>query len=447
MRRLRIFISSTMTDLLNERHQVAQRLDAMNFEPVFAEALAPDGSGSWDRISSEIASCDLAVLILGERYGWVPDRGPFAEDGLSVTELEYREIRRIGLPILPFRKRLAYSSDSASDEAIKRDRFRAEVASWDGGRFLREFELADDLAEKVAHAVTSLLTDRFVDPARRPSVPEDVARHVTRPPPTLPPGLAEHVAAGEVVALYGAGVSLASGLPSAVAFADAIVSRILDLFPDYVPPSSGTYFNAVAADLEALAGRDELERAVEAIVSPPWTAEPTLAHRVGGRMFRQIITTNFDNLLEQALDDLVDSGVTIPIAVDAPVVYRAYRAGETSGPLSDFELIKLHGSLSDPSTLVLTDHDLSNLARTRPNIWSSIGELLRRKPLLVLGSSLRDPSLVALLDSVGPELRGWVVLPAFSGAERARLRRWGLEPIVATADAFVEALDRAPETS
>src|SRR3954466_15431886 len=130
MRRLRIFISLTMTDLPNERHQVARRLEAMNFEPVFAEELAPDGSGSWDRIRAEIASCDLAVLILGERYGWVPDRGPFAGDGLSVTDLEYREIRRIGLPVLPFCKRLAYSSDSDSEEAVKRDRFRAEVARW-----------------------------------------------------------------------------------------------------------------------------------------------------------------------------------------------------------------------------------------------------------------------------------------------------------------------------
>lgn len=441
MRRLRIFISSTMTDLVNERYQVAQRLEAMNFEPVFAEVLGPDGSGSWDRISAAIASCDVVVLVLGERYGWVPDSGPLAADGLSVTELEYREAQRLELPILPFRKRLGYSIDRDSDDAVQRDRFRAEVARWDGGRFLREFELAHDLAEKVAHAVTSLLTDRFLDPNRRPAdVPEHASTPVASPPPTVPSGLAESVAAGEVVAFYGAGVSLASGLPSAVAFADAIVSRILDLFPDYVPPTSGTYLNAVAADLEALANREELERTVEAIVSPPWTAEPTLAHRVGGRLFRQIITTNFDNLLEQALTDLGDFGATIPTAGDTVHIQRSYRAGETSGPLTDFELIKLHGSLRDPSTLVLTDHDLSNLARTRPRIWGSILELLRRKSLLVLGSSLRDPSLVALLDSVGPGLRGWVVLPTFGDAERARLRSWGLEPIASTADSFIEAL-------
>jgi hypothetical protein len=444
MRRLRIFISSTMTDLANERHEVAQRLEAMNFEPVFAEALGPDGSGSWDRISTEIASCDLVVLILGERYGWVPDSGPFGSSGLSVTELEYREARRLELPVLPFRKRLDYSGASPSEDAVMRDRFRAEVARWDGGRFLREFELAHDLAEQVAHSVTSLLTDRFLDPTRRLAVtPEDATTGVVSQPPTLPPGLAKAVSAGEVVAFYGAGVSLASGLPSAVAFADAIAGRILELFPDYVAPTSGTYLNAVAADLEALAGREELERTVEAIVSPPWTAEPTLAHRVGGRLFRQIITTNFDNLLEHALSELGDFGLTVPIASDTVEIRRSYRAGETSEDLTDFELIKLHGSLWEPSTLVLTDHDLSNLARTRPQIWSSIVELLRRKSLLVLGSSLRDPSLVALLDSVGPELRGWVVLPTFGDAERARLRRWSLEPIAATADSVVEALDRA----
>jgi hypothetical protein len=54
--KLRIFISSTMEDLENERAMIVQRLNSMNFEPVNAEGLLPNGATSWDRISEELDS-------------------------------------------------------------------------------------------------------------------------------------------------------------------------------------------------------------------------------------------------------------------------------------------------------------------------------------------------------------------------------------------------------
>ncbi len=91
--RLRIFISSTMEDLANERDLVADRLQSFNFEPVNAEGILPTGAKSWDRICEEIDSCHLFVLLLGERYGWVPTKGPLANEKISVTHGEYRRAR------------------------------------------------------------------------------------------------------------------------------------------------------------------------------------------------------------------------------------------------------------------------------------------------------------------------------------------------------------------
>src|SRR4051812_46430782 len=104
--KIRVFIASTMKDLKNERSEVVSRVGRLNFEPVNAEGWPPTGSRAWDRIEQEMQSCHLFVLILGDSYGWTPDGGPGAEDGLSVTHMEARKARELGLPILPFLKRL-----------------------------------------------------------------------------------------------------------------------------------------------------------------------------------------------------------------------------------------------------------------------------------------------------------------------------------------------------
>src|SRR5688500_411664 len=105
---LRIFISSTMKDLANERDQVREKLLSYNFEPVNAEELASSTERSWDALEAEIRSCNVFVLILGERYGWIPTEGPHANEGKSITHLEFEEARRWGIPVLPFLKQLSY---------------------------------------------------------------------------------------------------------------------------------------------------------------------------------------------------------------------------------------------------------------------------------------------------------------------------------------------------
>jgi len=44
--RLRVFVSSTMDDLVNEREAVCRKLRDLNFEPVNAENWLPDGQNS-----------------------------------------------------------------------------------------------------------------------------------------------------------------------------------------------------------------------------------------------------------------------------------------------------------------------------------------------------------------------------------------------------------------
>lgn len=161
-RKLRAFISSTQKDLFNERAAVIKCLEDLNIDPVNAERWQPDGKKPWDRIEKEIKTSDIFILILGYSYGRIPTDGPGSELKISITHLEFRTAREEGKgekKILPFLKRLDYETDPKSNDAKKRDSFRAEVRDWAKGYLAGTFEAATDLAEKVTQSVSRLLDE------------------------------------------------------------------------------------------------------------------------------------------------------------------------------------------------------------------------------------------------------------------------------------------------
>src|SRR6218665_1617280 len=97
--KVRVFVSSTMEDLANERQAVVRQIEDLALVPVNAEALSPSGEKSWDLLKSEIETCHIFVLILGESYGWIPSEDAAEK---SVTHMEADYARDLQIPILPF---------------------------------------------------------------------------------------------------------------------------------------------------------------------------------------------------------------------------------------------------------------------------------------------------------------------------------------------------------
>jgi hypothetical protein len=444
-RRLRIFISSTMRDLTNERRAVCQRLTSFNFEPVNAEGWSPSGATSWDRIVEELADCDLVVLLLGDKYGWSPTTGPMSQSGMGVTHLEYQEAKRRGLPILPFLKNLDYDADRASEDARKRDSFRKEVGDWAAGRFVGKFDFADDLAQSVGSAVIELLTSNYMRDrvARTSKARSDAALmasatpafDMTRgfpsqsPSPVLPRALLEATRDRTAVLWAGAGISAAAGLPSASAMVErmAQVARAHDA--SYSPYPAGDLWETVASDLEILAGRPALLDAVSSILNLPLVAEPTAAHRLAVRMFDLIVTTNFDSLFEQASREERMDHVTISGEIDSVTLPR--RA-----------VVKLHGSLALPETLVLTEEDYVLWDARRKSVRALVAEVINRRPVVVVGTTLRDRHSSQLLLSRPGNPPAYYVVPSYTKSTTGRLVRRGFECLQFTADQLLESLAR-----
>ena len=89
----KVYVSSTVLDLHDERQVVFEWLRAARYQAVDS---LPDSETVRESCLADIADCDLYVLILGHRYGFQPaDENP---ESLSITHLEFREAGLRGVP-------------------------------------------------------------------------------------------------------------------------------------------------------------------------------------------------------------------------------------------------------------------------------------------------------------------------------------------------------------
>ena len=124
--RHQIFVSSTFTDLVEERAEVIQALWELDCIPTGMEAFVASNDSQWDVIKRVIDECDYYVLIIGGRYGSI------TEEGVSFTEKEYRYAKKIGLPVLAFvhadtEKIAAGKTEKDSALRLKLEAFREDV--------------------------------------------------------------------------------------------------------------------------------------------------------------------------------------------------------------------------------------------------------------------------------------------------------------------------------
>lgn len=107
----RVFISSTRGALDPYRSAAVDVCRRHEMIPVFMEAFSPDPRPPAEVCRRNVLSCDVLLLLLGQRYGARPP-----DEALSYTELEYRwafESKRIA--ILPFIARAGLLAEPEQD--------------------------------------------------------------------------------------------------------------------------------------------------------------------------------------------------------------------------------------------------------------------------------------------------------------------------------------------
>ena len=153
-KRYQVFVSSTFSDLQEERQEIIQALLELKCIPAGMELFPAANDDQWTLIKKVIQDCDYYVVIIAGRYGSV---GP---DGLSYTEMEYRYALEQGIPTIGFlhRNPSAIPQGLCESDPAKQARLK-DFCQLVQKKVCRYWESPSDLGSKVSRSLINLIND------------------------------------------------------------------------------------------------------------------------------------------------------------------------------------------------------------------------------------------------------------------------------------------------
>ena len=151
-RRHQVFVSSTFSDLQEERAEIIQALLELDCFPAGMELFPATSSTAWDLIKGVIDDSDYYCLVVGGRYGSTD------EDGISFTEKEYDYALAKVKPIMVFLHKTPGSiavdrTEKTDSGRAKLDAFRAKV---EAAHHCKYWTSAEELGGKVSRSLVVL---------------------------------------------------------------------------------------------------------------------------------------------------------------------------------------------------------------------------------------------------------------------------------------------------
>jgi len=145
-KRYQVFISSTFSDLMEERSKVMHAIMSLDCIPAGMELFPSADEEQFNFIKKIIDDCDYYLVVIGGRYGTL------SEDGIGYTEMEFDYAISKGIKVMAFlHKNLEDIPVGKSDiDPLKREKllaFRQKVST---GRLVKFWNNADELAGQVA---------------------------------------------------------------------------------------------------------------------------------------------------------------------------------------------------------------------------------------------------------------------------------------------------------
>ena len=153
------------------------------------------------------------------------------------------------------------------------------------------------------------------------------------------------VSTGRLALLFGAGVSLPSGLPSWSELLEQLAKEAGFTDQEYLELNELHYLDQPTLIEERVGGRPQLTSLIIKILD---AGRYTPAHAMLGAMKLPAVTTNYDDLYEAAVASCVDDN-----ANHEEVLRLPWDAGRlASRPIDAPRLVKLHGCVSNPKSIV-----------------------------------------------------------------------------------------------
>jgi hypothetical protein len=206
--------------------------------------------------------------------------------------------------------------------------------------------------------------------------------------PSACPALEQSLREGTCVLFAGAGLSSGAGLPTWAGLIDRLGLEL--------GIENASRFDAldVAQWYRSQMGAERLASVLREAFEGSGT--PTLAHYLLLSLpVRHVITTNYDGLIERALNALKRHPV--------PVV-KQEDVARTGSPGGVF-VTKLHGDVASPAEIVLARDDYDTFLERRPAMALLLEGLMLNQTFFFVGYSLRDPNFRAIFGRVARMLR------------------------------------------
>jgi predicted ATPase len=183
--RLRVFVSSTLGELANERRAVSRAISALRLTPVMFE-LGARPHPPQDVYRAYLAQSDVFIGLYWQRYGLVTP-------GMEISGLEDELELGRGMP------RLLYVKGPAPDREPELAAMLARIAA-EASDSYRHFQSAAELDRLVRDDLATLLSERFAagPPAAAEPAPSPPA--VRRGPRPLPAGMTSLVGREQAIA-------------------------------------------------------------------------------------------------------------------------------------------------------------------------------------------------------------------------------------------------------
>ena len=173
-----VFVSSTYTDMIDERNAVIQAVMRAGHIPLGMEAFGAANASSWKVITKTIDAADYYVLLIARRYGSVNQ----AVD-MGYTEQEFQYAVEQGVPVLVF-----LLEDTASWPGHYTDTDAEAVAR------LKAFRTRASTDRQVAFWNSKADLPYLVMTALGNAFSDDPRPGWVRPSPVAGPGVAEEIA-------------------------------------------------------------------------------------------------------------------------------------------------------------------------------------------------------------------------------------------------------------
>jgi len=226
--------------------------------------------------------------------------------------------------------------------------------------------------------------------------------------PKLPGLLVRHIQQKRCVVFVGAGLSAGAGLPTWGRLLLSGIQELVGALPEGELHQAELEQLVKQGKLLEVADfcKEKLGSAYHQFLSEQVRgdqAELPPTHDVLMRLpFSAWVTTNYDKLLERAYSQVKGGGFPKTLThKDTEALGRLLFDG---GPF----ILKAHGDIDRPETVVLTSRDYSDIIHANPAFNEIFSGLLLTKALLFVGYSLSDPDFRLLMDRQLAHFKGFV---------------------------------------